>query len=114
MSPQSIQLDGKSYVILPRDEYERLREEADLPALPEADEEGLYPAVAYARAALARKIVRQRRALGLTQRALAKMAKLPAETLCRIERGLQTPTTPSIMKIEQALERAGKRPRKSA
>lgn len=68
--------------------------------------DGNFPAVEYARASLARKIIRQRTKLGLSQKELAQLAGLPAETLCRIERGQQTPTTASIVKIDRALQRA--------
>ena len=67
---QTIVVDGKPYVLLPRDEYDRLTtlaKAADLPPLPAPDAEGNYPAVQYARASLARKIIRDRVAAGLTQ-----------------------------------------------
>jgi hypothetical protein len=50
-------LDGKPYVVLPRNEYDRLAtlaRAADLPPLPAANADGNYPAVEYARASLAR------------------------------------------------------------
>ncbi len=55
MTTQKIEFDGKPYVILPRDEYDRLTtlaKAADLPALPAPDADGNYPAVEYARASL--------------------------------------------------------------
>ena len=64
---QTIMVEGKPYVLLPRDEYERLTtlaKAADLPPLPKADAEGNYPAVEYARASLARKIIRTARPWG--------------------------------------------------
>ncbi|MEX0777722.1 MAG: helix-turn-helix transcriptional regulator [Phycisphaeraceae bacterium] len=65
--------------------------------------------MAYARASLARKIIRQRLGIGVNQRELAKLAGMPVEMLCRIERGGQTPSTASIVKIDRALKRAAKR-----
>ena len=53
---QTIMVDGKPYVFLPREEYERLTTlavAADLPPLPQPDAAGNYPAVEYARASLA-------------------------------------------------------------
>jgi len=109
MSVQSIQLAGKSYVILERAEYERLlalAKAADLPPLPSADADGNVPAVAYARASLARKIIRDRVAAGLNQQELARQAGIRVETLCRIETGKHTPSVPTIDRIDRALRKA--------
>ncbi len=109
---QTIMVDGKPYVFLPREEYERLTtlaKAADLPPLPQPDAAGNYPAVEYARASLARKIIRDRVAVGLTQRALAKLAGIRVEHLCRIETGKHTPSLPTIDKIDRALKQASKR-----
>jgi DNA-binding XRE family transcriptional regulator len=108
---QTIIVEGKPYVFLPRDEYDRLTtlaKAADLPDLPKPDAAGNYPAVEYARASLARKIIRDRVAVGLTQRALAKLAGISVEHLCRIETGKHIPSVPMIDKIDQALKQAGK------
>jgi hypothetical protein len=48
------------------------RTTADGPTLPKADAQGNYPAVAYARVSLARKIIKARRQAGLTQAELAE------------------------------------------
>src|SRR5437763_5634983 len=111
MSVQTIQLEGKPYVVLPRDEYDRLTtlaKAADLPPLPKPDARGNYPAVEYARASLARKIIRDRVAAGLTQRKLADLAGMSFEHLCRIESGRHTPTVPTIDKLDRALKQAAK------
>lgn len=111
MATQTIVVDGKPYVLLPREEFDRLTtlaKAADLPPLPEADAQGNYPAVEYARASLARKIIRDRVAAGLTQRELAKQAGISFEHLCRIETGKHVPSVPTIDKIDRALRRAGK------
>src|SRR5574340_402796 len=105
----TVQLDGKAYVILARDEYERLASLArlsELPPLPNPDSHGDYPAVPYARATIARGIIRDRLAAGLTQRELARLAAVRVETLCRIENGRQTPSVATIEKIDRALQRA--------
>jgi len=70
------------------------------------DQEGNCPAVEYARASLARKIIRQRRAAGLTQAALARQARIRPKTLNRIERGKATPDIATVEKITRALEQA--------
>jgi DNA-binding XRE family transcriptional regulator len=111
MTTQTIVVDGKPYVLLPRDEYDRLTtlaKAADLPPLPKPDADGNYPAVEYARASLARKIIRDRVAAGLTQRELAKRAGISFEHLCRIETGKHVPSVPTIDKIDRALKRTNK------
>ncbi len=108
MAAQTIVLEGKPYVVLPRDEYDRLSTLAkagELPPLPEPDARGNYPAVAYARASLARKLIRDRVAAGLSQRELATMAGVRVETLCRIETGKHTPSVPTVDKLDRALKR---------
>ena len=111
MQVQNIQLGGEIYVILPRADYEKLTtlaKAADLPALPKAQANGNYPAVDYARASLARKIIRDRVAAGLSQRELARLAGIRVETLCRIETGKHTPSVPTIDKVDRALRLAMK------
>jgi ribosome-binding protein aMBF1 (putative translation factor) len=109
MAVNTILLEGKPYVVLPRDEYERLTalaKVAELPPLPDPDAQGNYPAVEYARASLARKIIRDRVAAGLSQRDLAKRAGVRVETLCRIETCKHTPSVPTIDKLDRALKQA--------
>jgi DNA-binding XRE family transcriptional regulator len=110
---QSINLAGKRFVVLERDEYERLRAlersagESGLPPLPAADREGNRPALEFLQASIARDIVKQRRALGLTQEQLAELAGIRQETLCRLETGKVAPNVRTVEKIERALNRAG-------
>lgn len=114
MIVQSIQLDGKNYVIVPRDEYDRLAslaQSVEMPGFPEADDRGYYPAVEYARVSLARDIIRDRVSLGLSQKDLAGLAGMRVETLSRIESGKVTPTVTSIERIDTALKAAQKKPR---
>lgn len=106
---QMLQIAGKPYVLLPREEYDRLtllaKAEA-LPPVPAADARGTVPAVDYARASIARKIITRRAELGLSQRDLAKLAGVRVETLCRIETGKVTPTVATIERIDRALTKA--------
>lgn len=109
MSPPSITLNGKAYVVVELAEYERLTalaKAADLPPLPEPDLDGNVPAVQFARATIARNLIRDRVAAGLTQRQLATLAGVAVETLCRIETGQRTPSVPTIDKIDRALKKA--------
>jgi DNA-binding XRE family transcriptional regulator len=111
MAAQTILLEGKPYVFLPREEYDRLTTLAkagELPPLPPPDAQGNYPAVEYARASLARKIIRDRVAAGLTQRELARRAGVRVETLCRIETGKHVPSVPTVDKLDRALKQAAK------
>jgi len=111
-----VRLGGTDYVIVPRTDYDqliRLVKAAELPAPPEPDAEGNYPAVEYARASLARNIIRDRASLGLSQRELAEMAGIRVETLCRLEKGRHTPSLPTLNRIDRALKRVAA-PQKSA
>jgi ribosome-binding protein aMBF1 (putative translation factor) len=85
-----------------------LAKAGELPPLPKPDAQGNYPAVEYASASLARKIIRDRVAAGLSQRELATMAGVRVETLCRIETGKHTPSVPTVDKLDRALKRYAK------
>ena len=114
MGTSIVKLDGRDYVILPRAEFDRLTglaKAAELPPLPKPDAHGNYPAVDYARASLARNILRSRVEAGLTQLELAGLAGIRNETLCRLERGQHTPSVATIARIERALKLATGRKR---
>jgi DNA-binding XRE family transcriptional regulator len=109
---QTLIIEGKRFVLVAEPEFERM---ADLtrdlasgmgPPLPEPDQDGNVPAVAWGRATLARKLIRDRRAVGLTQRELARRAGIRAETLNRIERGSRMPDTATFQKLHRALAKA--------
>jgi len=108
----TVTLAGKTFLILEQSEYERLRcraqeaDDASLPALPKPDAQGNYPALPYARASLARQIVRRRQAAGLTQVELARRARIRPETLNRPEQGRHTPTIATVDKVDRALSEA--------
>lgn len=108
----TLTIDGKTYVVVPESEFERLRNlaesgsDSDGPPLPAANRDGTFPAVAYARASLARKIIRRRRALGLSQDDLARRAGVRPQTLDRFERGTAEPDVRTVDKIDRALKTA--------
>jgi len=77
-------------------------------SLPQPDAQGNFPAVEYAKASLARKIIRDRVAVGLSQRKLAELAGISFEHLCRIETGKHTPGVATIDKIDRALKQLEK------
>jgi ribosome-binding protein aMBF1 (putative translation factor) len=58
-------------------------------------------------ALMARGIVRDREAVGLSQKALAEAAGIRVEVLNRAERGVTVPSMRTLTKIETALIRAG-------
>lgn len=91
-----------------RSSSERKRPVSDprLPPLPKPDRDGNYPALEYVRASIARDIIRERKALGLTQEELAKLSGVRQETICRLETGLHSPTGRTVEKIDRALKRA--------
>lgn len=79
---------------------------ADLQPLPKPDRKGNYPAVEFGCATIARGIIRDRVKAGLSQKELANIAGICAETLCRIETGRHLPSVPTIEKIDKALKRS--------
>jgi ribosome-binding protein aMBF1 (putative translation factor) len=106
--PERRVIAGRPVILLDEAEYRRLREKADEwePPLPEPDADGNYPAVQYARVSLARKIIRERRKLGLTQAELARSARLRLDVLRRVEQGTHSPSASVIAKIDRALREA--------
>jgi DNA-binding XRE family transcriptional regulator len=110
MAVRILELAGRKWAILPERDYRRLAgaagEEGPWPDLPKPDARGRYPAVEYARASLARKIIKARRGVGISQAQLARRAGIRAETLNRIERGKTTPDVATIAKIDWALHDA--------
>ena len=111
MKTQLLELEGKPYVLLERQEYVRLKtlaKASEVPSAPQPDKNGNFPAVPYARASIAKSIIRERAELGLNQKDLAERAGIRVETLCRIETGKHTPSIRSIEKIDRAMKAAAK------
>lgn len=99
-----VELAGETYVLLLRDDYEKLKTLAKTADLPELDQAGNLPAVPYARATIARSIIQDRVKLGLSQKELADKAGIRVETLCRIENAKHTASVATIEKIDRALK----------
>ena len=112
---QTLRVGGKNFVVLERAEYERLRalerspRAANLPRLPPADRHGNRPALEFVRVSIARDIIKERTALGLTQEQLARMAGIRQETLCRLETGKHSPTVRTVERIDRVLQAELKR-----
>jgi DNA-binding XRE family transcriptional regulator len=109
---QTIDLDGKSFVILPEADYKRLLRAGRSFDLPQADPSGNYPAVEAMRAVIAGGILQDRQKLGWSQAELARRAGIRVETLNRIETGKHTPSVATMQKIGAALQESEKRGRK--
>ena len=104
---QILELAGKQFVVIERGEFERLTgkvtEASDqLPPLPPRDANGNYPAIAYGRALLARRIVAARKKAGWSQAELARQAGVRKETIHRIETGKNNPDESTFERIEKA------------
>jgi DNA-binding XRE family transcriptional regulator len=114
MTVQTLKLAGKRFVIMEERDFRRMERRAGmsgengLPALPNPLPDGNYPGVEAMRVGLARRLIRDRRAVGLTQVELARRAGIAAESLNRIEKGKLTPTMATLQKIDRALEQAEK------
>ena len=116
MNVQTLEVKGKRMVQLSERDYLSLVERANMavpqaamPPLPRLGADGNYPALEYARASLARKIIRDRRRLGLSQAELARRAGIPPESLNRLERSKTNPTIKTVEKIDRALKAAEKK-----
>ena len=96
MIRQTVTIRGKRFVMIEETRLRRLeslarKAETQLPPLPPADAKGNRPALDYIRASIAREIIMERRALGLSQERLAELAGLRQETLSRLESGKHRP-----------------------
>ena len=103
---QTLTIEGQRFVIMPESQYHEILGDNLEPPLPKADAKGNCPAVASARVILARKLIRRRRAAGLTQKDLAKWAGVRVETLNRLEHGKHSPNVATVDKLVRALDRA--------
>jgi DNA-binding XRE family transcriptional regulator len=115
MTRQTIVRNGKRFALIEPAELRRLERLAarerdfELPPFPPANARGNRPAVEFARVSIARKIIEQRQALGISQQELARLAGVRQETISRLESGKHSPTIRTVDKIDQALQRAERR-----
>src|SRR3989304_5354098 len=102
-----VELDGIRYVILRESIYEHLCQKAHVKDFDSAEDETLIlSGYELDRASLAEKLIRRRRASGLSQLDLARRAGIRPETLNRIERGRTTPDFATIRKLVIAMNAA--------
>src|SRR5437868_7816355 len=109
----TITRNGKRFVLVPAEEFKMLSQQS-LPPLPMADAEGTCNAIDFARASIARRLIRDRRGIGLSQQELAKLADVRQETISRIESGKHTATTRIIDKLDRAIHHELKRKRRKS
>ena len=112
---QFLTVANRRFVVLEESEYERLCKragieiaDADLPPLPKPDKHGHFPALEYARASMARSLIRDRKAAGLSQHQLAKLAGVRQETISRLESAKHSASVRVVERIDSALRRATK------
>ena len=112
MIRKAMMIRGKRCVAIEETELRRLERlagrESLLPPLPAADAKGNRPALEYIQVSIARDIIKERQALGLSQSKLADLAGLRQETLSRLESGKHSPTVRTVEKIDRALKRYAK------
>ncbi|MGB7160860.1 MAG: helix-turn-helix transcriptional regulator [Tepidisphaeraceae bacterium] len=114
MTVRTVRMDGRDYVLVPRKQWEKMthRPTADQGKaiqLPPALPDGSYT-LDHVRLSLANKMISRRKAAGLTQARLAKLARVRVETISRLENGLHMPSSRTFDQIDRALTRASKRP----
>ena len=108
---RNVTMDGKEYVLVPRKQWDAIARKAQAiplkmpPPLPD----GSY-GIEHVRISLANKMTARRKAGGLTQAQLARLARVRVETISRLENGLHMPSVRTFDRIERALNRAAKRP----
>jgi ribosome-binding protein aMBF1 (putative translation factor) len=102
---------GHKYVLVPVETWTRIASgKIAMPPLPAADRDGNVDALEFARATIARGIIRDRVAAGLSQAELARRSGMQAAVLNRIEKGKVIPDESTVRKIDAALAgREGKR-----
>lgn len=104
MTRTTIEVMGTRFVLIPEAEFAAI-EEASLPSLPPVLPDGSCEALPFVRASIARDTIKERRALGLTQAQLAKLAGIRQETLSRLESGKHRPNTRTIQRIDAVFKR---------
>ena len=111
---ETIEKNGTVFVLVPEAAWDKLaRGDVTMPELPPADAEGNRDALAYARVSIARTIIRDRVAAGLSQARLAELAGITRQVLNRIEHARVTPDGTTITKIDKAINRAMSAKRRS-
>jgi len=111
---RNVTMDGKEYVLIPRKQWDAIvrksgATQAKPLRMPPPSSDGSY-GLEHVRISLANRMTAQRKAAGLTQAKLARLARVRVETISRLENGLHMPSVRTFDRIERALKRAARRP----
>jgi DNA-binding XRE family transcriptional regulator len=113
MIARNVTMNGKQYVLVPRRQWEALTRnrgaKGGLVKMPPPLRDGSFT-LQHVRISLASKMSARRKAVGLTQAQLARLARVRVETISRLENGLHMPSIRTFDRIERALSRSAKRP----
>ena len=102
-----MELDGVRYVILRESVFDALCSEAGVTSSAQKpDDAALSDGLQLETVSLPEKLIRRRKAAGLSQKALAQRAGIRPETLNRIERGKTTPDYSTVRKLVVAMNTA--------
>jgi DNA-binding XRE family transcriptional regulator len=100
--------NGRQFVLLPIEEYERLTAD-EPPQSPPVEADSASNAIGVGRAVVAQRLIADRLAAGLSQQRLAKLACVRQETIALIESEQQSATLRVIGKLDKAIHLATRR-----
>lgn len=117
MRTQTLQKNGRTYALVPIETWRKMNAAPSsrarkpsrargLPPFPPADAEGNRDAIAYARVSIARTLIAEREAAGLSQAELARRAGMDRSTLNRIERAKVTLDEATYRRLQKAMQSA--------
>lgn len=116
MEHRTVKRHGKRYVVVDAADFASLPGKTNtvkLPPFPPVDGDGNSPAIEYARVSIARQLITDRTAAGLTQAELAKRAGIRVETLNRLEKAKHSADETTMKRIDAVL-RTVRRTRKNS
>lgn len=106
ISCKRVELDGIRYVILREAVFGKLCQLAGVEQQESEPPDASASGLGFDHTSLAEKLIRRRRAAGLSQAELARRSGIRPETLNRIERGRATPDFATVRKLVVAMNEA--------